>query len=140
MAGKPPVLGLAFPARPRGGVLWTAIRAETARHVEREWFGSGPHRLKIALPRPEGLAARPHDPRPVDPAHGQKILSGVLALDGGLLRLGPDGDPFDTASPSRRFAVSLHRFDWLPGLVAAGPDGARRALRLIDDWRRVFGK
>jgi uncharacterized heparinase superfamily protein len=121
-------------------VLWKAIRAETARHVEREWFGSGPHRLKLSLPRPEGLAARPHDPRPVDPARGQKILSGVLALDGGLLRLGPDGDPFDTASPSRRFAVSLHRFDWLPDLVAAGPDGARRALRLIDDWRRVFGK
>ncbi|AZS19542.1 MULTISPECIES: heparinase II/III family protein [unclassified Caulobacter] len=140
MAGKPPVLGLALPALPRGGVLWKAIRAETARHVEREWFGSGPHRLKLSLPRPEGLAARPHDPRPVDPARGQKILSGVLALDGGLLRLGPDGDPFDTASPSRRFAVSLHRFDWLPDLVAAGPDGARRALRLIDDWRRVFGK
>ncbi|MDR7230900.1 putative heparinase superfamily protein [Caulobacter sp. BE264] len=140
MAGKPPVLGLALPALPRGGVLWKAIRAEAAGHVEREWFGSGPHRLKIALPRPEGLAARPHDPRPVDPAHGQKILAGTLALDGGSLRLGPDGDPFDTASPSRRFAVSLHRFDWLPDLVAAGPDGARRALRLIDDWRRVFGK
>ncbi|MFY8143661.1 MAG: heparinase II/III family protein [Caulobacter sp.] len=140
MAGKPPVLGLALPALPRGGVLWKAIRAEAAGHVEREWFGSGPHRLKIAMPRPEGLAARPHDPRPVDPAHGQKILAGTLALDGGSLRLGPDGDPFDTASPSRRFAVSLHRFDWLPDLVAVGPDGARRALRLIDDWRRVFGK
>lgn len=140
MAGKPPVLGLAFPARLRGGVLWKAIRAEAAGHVEREWFGSGPHRLKIALPRPEGLSARPHDPRPVDPAHGQKILSGALTLDGGALRLGVDGDPFDTASPSRRFAVSLHRFDWLPDLVAVGPDGARRALRLIDDWRRVFGK
>ncbi|OYX04576.1 MAG: heparinase [Caulobacter vibrioides] len=140
MAGKPPVLGLALPALPRGGVLWKAIRAESARHVEREWFGSGPHRLKIALPRPEGLSARPHDPRPVDAAHGQKILAGTLTLDGGTLRLGVDGDPFDTASPSRRFAVSLHRFDWLPDLVAAGPDGARRALRLIDDWRRVFGK
>ena len=140
MAAKPPVLSLALPALPRGGVLWKAIRAEAAGHVEREWFGSGPHRLKIALPRPEGLSARPHDPRPVDPAHGQKILTGTLALDGGSLRLGPDGDPFDTASPSRRFAVSLHRFDWLPDLVAAGPDGARRALRLIDDWRRVFGK
>ena len=137
---RPSANGFKFPPRPRGGVLLRAIGAEIAGHVEREWFGSGPHRLKIALPRPLGLAARPHDPRPIDPEHGKKILAGTLTLDGGTLRLGPDGDPFDTASPSRRFAVSLHRFDWLPDLAAAGSDGARRSLRLIDDWRRVFGK
>lgn len=137
---RPSANGFKFPPRPRGGVLLRAIGAEIAGHVEREWFGSGPHRLKIALPRPVGLAARPHDPRPVDPEHGKKILAGTLTLDGGTLRLGPDGDPFDTASPSRRFAVSLHRFDWLPDLSAAGSDGARRSLRLLDDWRRVFGK
>jgi uncharacterized heparinase superfamily protein len=126
--------------RGRGGVLWQAVTAELGGHVEREWFGSAPHRLAIAFPRAEGLAARPRDPRPTDATHGLKILTGALALDGGALRLGPDGDPFDTASPSRRFAVSLHRFDWLPDLAAAGSDGARRALRLLDDWRRVFGK
>jgi len=124
----------------RGDVLWRAVGAEVASHVAREWHGSGPHRLLIALPRPEGLAARPHDPRPADADHGRKILAGVMTLDGGILRIGPDGDPFDIASPSRRFAVSLHRFDWLPDLAAAGSDGARRALRLLDDWRRVFGK
>lgn len=145
MAVKRPANGLKFPApflasRRRGGVLWKAVGAEVASHVEREWFGSGPHRLILAFPRPEGLAARPHDPRPNDPARGLKILSGTLALDGGTVRIGADGDPFDTASPSRRFAVALHRFDWLPDLIAAGADGARRALRLIDDWRRVFGK
>jgi len=141
MAVKRSASGSKRPAPPRGGgVLWRALGAELAGHVAREWRGSGPHRLLIAFPRPEGLAARPHDPRPVDPEHGKKILAGTLALDGGALRLGPDGDPFDTASPSRRFAVSLHRFDWLPDLAAAGSDGARRSLRLIDDWRRVFGK
>ena len=145
MAVKRPASGSASSAPPgasvkRGGVLLRAVGAELSGHVEREWFGSGPHRLALALPRPEGLAARPHDPRPTDPERGARILSGAMALDGGALRLGPDGDPFDTASPSRRFAVSLHRFDWLPDLAAAGSDGARRALRLIDDWRRVFGK
>ena len=141
MAVKRSASGSKFPASSRGGgVLWKAVGAELASHVAREWYGSGPHRLLIAFPRPEGLSARPHDPRPVDPGRGSKILAGTLTLDGGSLRLAPDGDPFDTASPSRRFAVSLHRFDWLPDLAAAGSDGARRSLRLIDDWRRVFGK
>lgn len=140
MAVKRSANGFPLPAPRRGGVLWKAVTAELSGHIEREWFGSGPHRLILALPRPEGLAARPHDPRPTDPDHGRKMLTGGLTLDGGTLRLGPDGDPFDTASPSRRFAVSLHRFDWLPDLAAAGSDGARRSLRLLDDWRRVFGK
>ncbi|ALL14860.1 heparinase II/III family protein [Caulobacter henricii] len=134
-----------FPALPRGGILSRAIGANIKRHVEREWFGSPPHRLLITLPRPGGLAARPHDPRPVDPEHGRKILAGIMTLSGGALRLGEAGDPFDTPSPSRRFALALHRFDWLPDLVAAGSQeghnaGARRALRLLDDWRRVFGR
>src|SRR5205085_1105153 len=33
-----------------------------------------------------------------------------------------------------------HRFDWLPGLIAAGPDGAAEALRLVLEWRRQFGR
>jgi uncharacterized heparinase superfamily protein len=140
MAVKRSANGSRISAKPRGGLLWRAVGAELSGHVQREWFGSGPHRLALSLPRPEGLAARPHDPRPVDPAHGLKMLTGTMTLDGGTLRLGADGDPFDTASPSRRFAISLHRFDWLPDMVAAGSDGARRSLRLLDDWRRIFGK
>lgn len=131
--------GLArLPALPRGGVLTRAIGANIKSHVEREWFGSPPHRLLISLPRPRGLAAHPHDPRTVDPEHGRKILAGVMTLSGGALRLGEVGDPFDTPSPTRRFALALHRFDWLPDLISAG--GARRALGLLDDWRRVFGR
>jgi uncharacterized heparinase superfamily protein len=141
MAVKRSASGSKFPASSRGGgLLWKAVGAELSGHVAREWYGSGPHRLTLAFPRPEGLSARPHDPRPTDPEHGKKILTGVLTLDGGTLRMSADGDPFDTASPSRRYAISLHRFDWLPDLAAAGSDGARRALRLLDDWRRVFGK
>ncbi|PZR36851.1 heparinase II/III family protein [Caulobacter segnis] len=132
--------GSRLPVRRRGGVLLRALTAELSSQVEREWYGSGPHRLLLAATKVEALAAYPRDPRPTDAGHGRRILAGTLALDGGSLRIGEAGDPFDTASPSRRFAVSLHRFDWLPDLVSAGPDGARRALRLLDDWRRVFGK
>jgi len=129
-----------LPALPRGGVLTRAIGANIKSHVEREWFGSPPHRLFLSLPKPRGLAAHPHDPRPVDVERGRKILAGIMTLSGGALRVGEAGDPFDTPSPTRRFALALHRFDWLPDLIAAGPDGARRSLRLLDDWRRVFGR
>lgn len=129
-----------LPAVPRGGLLLRAIGANARTHVEREWFGSPPHRLLLSLPRPRGLAAHPHDPRPVDPAQGRRLLAGIMTLSGGALRIGETGDPFDTPSPSRPFALALHRFDWAPDLIAAGPEGARRALRLIGDWRRVFGR
>lgn len=129
----------ARPAR-RGVVLSKALAASVRRALEREWFGSPPHRALLTSPRPVGLSARPHDPRPIDLARGRQLLDGVLTLHDESLRVGPEGDPFDMPSPSRGFAVALHRFDWLPGLVAHGPQGARRALRLINDWRRVFGR
>ncbi|PTT09279.1 heparinase II/III family protein [Caulobacter sp. HMWF025] len=129
-----------LPALPRGGVLLQAIGAEVRSHVEREWFGAPPHRLALSWPRPRGLAAHPHDPRPADAERGRRIIAGVLALEDAALRLGEAGDPFNMPSPSRRFAVALHRFAWLPELVAAGPPGTRRALRLIADWRRIFSR
>jgi uncharacterized heparinase superfamily protein len=129
-----------LPAFPRGGVLLRAMGAGVLSYAEREWFGAPPHRLALSWPRPQGLSAHPHDPRPADAEHGRRILAGVLALEDSALRLGEAGDPFNMPSPSRRFAVALHRFTWLPDLVAAGPEGTRRALRLISDWRRIFGR
>jgi uncharacterized heparinase superfamily protein len=142
MAGAPRP-GLALPPilKPRaGGLVLRSLQAQVRRHLEREWFGSPPHRWALSSPRPEGLAAHPHDPRPVDADQGRKVLTGAFILPGGFLRLSETGDPFDTPSPSRRFAVHLHRFDWLPDLMAAGPEAPRLALRLLADWRRVFGR
>jgi uncharacterized heparinase superfamily protein len=51
------------------------------------------------------------------------MLDGLMVLDGGALRLGETGDPFDQPSPTRQFATALHGFDWLPHLLAAGPGG-----------------
>ncbi|KRA66576.1 heparinase [Caulobacter sp. Root655] len=116
-----------------------ALGASIRGNVEREWFGSPPHRATITRPRPVGLAAHPHDPRPLDAERGRQLLEGVLVLDGGVLRLGETGDPFDQPSPTRQFAIALHGFDWLPHLMAAGPGASRLALRLLQDWRRVFG-
>jgi uncharacterized heparinase superfamily protein len=121
------------------GLLFKALGASIRGALEREWFGSPPHRAAITRPRPVGLAAHPHDPRPMDAERGRQLLEGVLALDGDVLRLGETGDPFDQPSPTRQFAAALHGFDWLPHLLSAGPGSSRLALRLLQDWRRVFG-
>lgn len=110
------------------------------RQGEREWFGNPLHRLAIAGPAAQGLAANPHDLRPVDPARGRQILAGRYDLAGASLQVGPGGDPWDRALPHRRFAIALHRMDWLGDLLSAGPEGATLGLRLALDWRRVFGK
>lgn len=123
----------------------TALALQTAgeglrRLIEREWFGTPFHRWAISTPRPEGLAANPRDLRPIDPERGRRFLAGQIELAGGQLAVGPQGDPFDRPSPSRPFAVALHRMDWLGDLLATGDAGARTGLRLVLDWSRVFGR
>jgi len=96
--------------------------------------------LRGAGARPPGLAADPIDLRPADPRAGARILAGAFMFDGETVNHGAGGDPWDRASPSRRFAAALHRFDWLRDLIALGDTGAAEALRLILEWRRVFGR
>lgn len=103
-----------------------------------EWRGSTLRRWRAA--RSEGFALQPRDFRPPDVEAGRMVLAGAFVLDGVTMLTGVRGDPWNRPSPSRTFAEALHRFDWLPGLIAAGPDGAAEALRLVLDWRRVFGR
>ena len=138
LSGGPQGRGKARGRSPRG-LFFKALGASMRGNLEREWFGSPPHRALISRPRPVGLAVHPHDPRPVDIERGRQLLDGVMVLDGSALRLGETGDPFDQPSPTRQFAAALHGFDWLPHLLAAGPGSSRLALRLLQDWRRVFG-
>ncbi|MES2035047.1 MAG: heparinase II/III family protein [Pseudomonadota bacterium] len=110
------------------------------RLAEREWFGTPFHGLTISRPRAEGLAANPRDLRPIEPERGRKILAGLVELAGSQMVIGPQGDPFDRTSPSRRFAIALHRMDWMADLLSTGDAGARTGLRLTLDWSRVFGR
>ena len=119
--------------------LWTlAIATAAARRLAYEWRGvsAGSHRLQRA--RAPKLNATPRDFRPTDPELGRGILAGRLRLAGAELEIGPGGDPWDRPSPTRRFAVELHRFAFAPHLIACGEAGAREALRLFLDWRRMF--
>jgi uncharacterized heparinase superfamily protein len=108
------------------------------RQAAVEIFGTPGYGLTLAWPRPTGFAAAPRDLRPVDKAVARMILAGRFVLVGAALETGKGGDPWRTPSPSRPFAVALHRFEWLPSLVAAGDRGATEALRLVVDWHQVF--
>jgi uncharacterized heparinase superfamily protein len=66
------------------------------------------------------------------------MLGGRFVLGGAMIDVGAGGDPWDRISPSRSFAVALHRFDWAPHLLTCGETGASEALRLFLEWRRLF--
>ena len=123
-----------------GRHLARALAVGAGRMLAEEWRGSDPYRWLTAHPRPEGFSLQPRDFRPADPAVGQAILAGAFVLEGATLAAGVRGDPWNCPSPSRPFAEALHSFDWLPSLIAAGPEGAAEALRLVLEWRRVFGR
>ena len=108
-----------------------------------EWRQSRLYRWTLRSPPSDGVAAAPRDYRPADPEMARMILSGRMTLAGETLEMGQGGDPWDTASPSRAFAVALHRFEWLPGLMQPsdprlGPKAEEEALRLSLDWLELF--
>jgi uncharacterized heparinase superfamily protein len=122
------------------GAAWgLAAGVWTGRRLLDEWQGSALYRLTVGSPKVEGLGVQPRDLRPPDPEAGRRILAGAFVLAGATLTMGPRGDPWDRASPDRRFAVALHRFGWMRDLVAAGGEGVTEGLRLTLEWLRVFG-
>ncbi|WP_293898453.1 heparinase II/III family protein [Phenylobacterium sp.] len=131
---------MAGPLRLPGRHLALALAVATGRAVSEEWRAAEPGRWLPGQARPEGFGLQPRDARPPDIEGGRRILAGVFTLGGATLAAGAGGDPWDRPSPSRAFAEALHRFDWLPGLIAAGPEGAAEALRLVLEWRRIFGR
>ncbi len=114
--------------------------AAVRRRVADEWRTTPVHEALISRPRASGLAARPRDLRPARPEVGRAVLDGRFPLAGQMLEAGVGGDPWAASAPGRRFAVALHRFEWLPALTAEGDAGAREGLRLALGWRRLFDR
>jgi uncharacterized heparinase superfamily protein len=110
------------------------------RRMGSEWRATPVYRYGLNRPKPSGLAVVPRDFRPVDAETGRQILLGRMILAGVTMLIGVGGDPWDAPSPSRGFAVELHRFAWMPGLLTQGEAGADEALRLALDWERMFAK
>ena len=138
MSGSPlPVL---MRVGAQSAMLVQAVGVLASRRARTEWYGTPPHLWLLSRPHAEGFATAPRDPRPASPAKGKDILAGVFELDDQGLRLPPGGDPWNQPSPSRRFAIRLHQFDWLRDLLSNGEPGVHEALRLTLEWRRVFGR
>jgi uncharacterized heparinase superfamily protein len=127
-------------ARAPGRITLEALAQLARSQAQREWAGTPLHEWRIGKPKPSGFAARPKDLRPPRPEIGRRILAGEFAFAGSRLEVGRGGDPWDRPSPSRRFAIALHRFDWLRDLMALGEEGEAEALRLTLEWRRLFGR
>ena len=129
----------AAPSPARGPML-EAVAAAFRNQVEREWLGSPPHLSGLERPKAEGWAAGPRDARPTDAIMAGAIVGGVFRLAGETLAVPAGADPWRRPSPSRAFALALHRFAWLPSLMSVGEAGQREALRLTLAWDRVFGR
>ena len=136
MTRRNPVDRLARPALAWAEAGLNALR----RRAFDEWSATSIYGLTLDRPSVTGFAAGPRDFRPTDAAAGRHLLAGRFDLAGAALELEPGDDPWDRASPSRLFAVKLHRFDFAADLLGAGEAGARELLRLFLAWRAIFGR
>jgi uncharacterized heparinase superfamily protein len=139
MAEPKPLLGrrlIRLPPMP-----WlSAAKRIVVRQAAIESFGAPGYSLTLSRPKTEGFGAAPRDFRPVDRMAGRITASGRFQFGGGMLDAPAPGDPWSRPSPSRGFAMALHRFAWAPDLVALGEQGAYEALRLVLGWDAVFGR
>ena len=129
------------PVSERAGAAtpWLSIAGAMLRkQVGAELFGMPGYRLTLRGRTPDGFLAAPHDARPANALLGRAILSGRFALAGSRMSVQGSGDPWNRPSPTRAFAVELHRFSWLPSLLSQGDEGAHEAMRLFLLWQRTF--
>lgn len=109
-----------------------------SRQVSAEVFGTPGYVWSLSRPRAEAFACAPRDFRPADAAVGRSTSAGRFVIAGSVVDVGATGNIWDRPCPTRRFAVELHRFGWLPDLMASGDRAAREALRQILGWAEVF--
>ena len=127
-------------ARDKAQLWFEAAFVALARQGRTEWFGTPPHLARLTGPRAQGFPIFPKDARPPSAERGRALMAGVFTYAGESLQVGEGGEPWNRPSPSRAFAEALHGFGWLRDLACMGPDGAREALRLVEEWRLVFGR
>ena len=134
----------AYESTPLAEVLTAAtpwqkvVGAWLRKQAGAELFGMPGYRFTLKGRVPDGFLATPHDGRPANALLGKAILSGRYTLANARMSVQGSGDPWNRASPTRAFAIELHRFSWLPHLMTQGDDGAKEAVRLFLLWQKTF--
>ena len=124
-----------------GPALWPAVAGRVlTRQMWIELYGLPGYAMTLGLSRATAFAATPRDFRPADINLGKAVLGGRFPLAGSNLEAEAPADPWNRPSPSKAFAVDLHAFAWLPGLMLHGERGAREALRLTLAWTDTFSR
>lgn len=119
---------------------WRVVRAWARKQAAAEVFGMPGYRFTLKGPTIEGFIAAPHEVRPPNALIGRAILAGRFTLAGARMSVQGSGDPWNRPSPTRAFAIELHRFCWLRHLLVQGEDGAKEGLRLFLLWEKTFRK
>ena len=124
-----------------GPTLWPAIAGRMlTRQMWIELYGLPGYTLTLKGAKATAFSATPRDFRPADAQVGKALLSGRATLAGSTLEVEAGGDVWDRPCPTKAFAVDLHAFAWLPGLMTQGEKGAREALRLTLLWADHFAR
>ena len=97
-------------------------------------------RLKISTFLPETFSAHLNDLVPANPLRGEALMKNVWRIGMERLTLDPGQSPWSANLPSKHFADRLHHFDWLPDLMAQGPEGAQQAVKLVNAWLDIHGE
>ena len=124
-----------------GPALWPAIAGRVlTRQMWIELYGLPGYGATLGLGKAVAFAATPRAFRPADINLGKAVLGGRFPLAGSNMEAEAPADPWNRPSPSKAFAVDLHAFVWMPGLMLQGERGAREALRLTLAWADAFSR
>lgn len=110
------------------GVAGEDARAATLQNLN--LTGHGPDALSLHL---ENLS-------PPDDRRGEALIAGIWRIGQQRMALEGGQAPWAVAMASRHFADRIHRFAWVPDLMAQGEAGRARAVTLTDDWVARFGR
>ena len=116
--------------------LWRRFRG----HVGEDAKVSTLQKLKLTGHGPDGFSLHISNLLPPDDRRGEALMDSVWRIGQQRMVMAGGEPPWSLEMPSRHFADRVHRFGWLPDLLARGEDGAALARRLTDDWIERFGK
>ncbi len=103
-------------------------------------YGSPLYDLLLRVKAPDGLAVRPPDPWPGEPAIADRLFQGRYRFGDEEVVSTTDA-PWTAPGASLTWLIDLHGFDWLRHFEAAGAEAATRHARaLTGSWLRLFGR